>query len=226
MAVILENDWDSLLAPLFAGDAYQALRVKLANEYRTHKVFPDMYDLFNAFRFTRFEDTKVVILGQDPYHNDGQAHGLSFSVPDGIDIPASLANIYRELESDLGIPPADTGNLTRWAKQGVLLLNSILTVRAHEAASHRALGWEQFTDSVISMISGKETPVVFILWGAFAQSKRPLVDESRHLVIASPHPSPLSASRGFFGSRPFSRVNEFLISTGQTPIDWRVKETQ
>ncbi|MCR4722888.1 MAG: uracil-DNA glycosylase [Eubacteriales bacterium] len=226
MAVILENDWDVMLAPLFAGEAYQALRVKLANEYRTHKVFPDMYDLFNAFRFTSYEATKVVILGQDPYHNDGQAHGLSFSVPDGVEIPASLANIYRELESDLGIPPADTGNLTRWARQGVLLLNSILTVRAHEAASHRALGWEQFTDSVINMISVKETPVVFILWGAFAQSKRPLVDESRHLVIASSHPSPLSASRGFFGSRPFSRANEFLVSTGQTPIDWRVTETQ
>ncbi|NLW70556.1 MAG: uracil-DNA glycosylase [Eubacteriaceae bacterium] len=223
MAVILENDWDGILAPQFESAPYRVLRAKLANEYKTQRVFPDMFDIFNAFRYTSYGATKAVILGQDPYHNEGQAHGLSFSVPEGVDLPASLRNIYKELESDLGIPPAKSGNLTKWAKQGVLLLNSVLTVRAHQAASHRALGWEGFTDGVISVINEKTSPVVFILWGAFAQSKTALITNPMHLIISSPHPSPLSASRGFFGSKPFSRTNDFLISTGQTPIDWALE---
>lgn len=222
MGAVFDNDWGEYLYPEFEKPYYKELRKKLAMEYRTHTVYPDMYDIFNAFHYTSYEDMRVVIIGQDPYHDEGQAHGLCFSVKPGVQIPPSLANIYKELYDDLGIPPAKTGDLESWARQGVLLLNSVLTVRAHQAASHRFLGWETFTDRVISIANEKKTPVAFILWGAFAQSKAALITDSRHLIIKSAHPSPLSAHRGFFGSRPFSSVNDFLLSTGQKPIDWRV----
>ena len=223
MGAVFENDWGEYLYPEFEKPYYKELRKKLAMEYRTHTVYPDMYDIFNAFHYTSYKDMRVVIIGQDPYHDEGQAHGLCFSVKPGVQIPPSLVNIYKELYDDLGIPPAKTGDLESWARQGVLLLNSVLTVRAHQAASHRFLGWETFTDRVISIANEKKTPVAFILWGAFAQSKAALITDSRHLIIKSAHPSPLSAHRGFFGSRPFSRVNDFLVSTGQKPIDWRVE---
>ena len=222
MGAVFENDWGEYLYPEFEKPYYKELRKKLALEYRTHTVYPDMYDIFNAFHYTSYADMRVVIIGQDPYHDEGQAHGLCFSVRDGVALPPSLVNIYRELYDDLGIPPASTGDLTAWARQGVLLLNSVLTVRAHQAASHRFLGWDTFTDRVISIANEKKTPVAFILWGSFAQSKAYLITEKRHLIIKSAHPSPLSAYRGFFGSRPFSKVNDFLVSTGQRPIDWRV----
>ena len=223
MGAVFENDWGEYLYPEFEKPYYKDLRKKLAAEYRTCTVYPDMYDIFNAFHYTSYADMRVVIIGQDPYHDEGQAHGLCFSVRDGTALPPSLVNIYKELQDDLGIPPAKTGDLTPWARQGVLLLNSVLTVRAHQAASHRFLGWETFTDRVISIANEKTTPVAFILWGAFAQSKASLITEERHLIIKSAHPSPLSAHRGFFGSRPFSRVNDFLLSTGQKPIDWRIE---
>ena len=223
MSVIFENDWSGYLAPEFEKPYYKDLRKRLALEYRQHTVYPDMYDIFNAFHYTSYSDMKVVILGQDPYHNVGQAHGLSFSVKPDVDIPASLMNIYKEMQSDIGTYIPDNGCLTKWAKQGVLLLNSVLTVRAHQAASHKSLGWENFTDRVIQLANEKETPVAFVLWGAFAQSKACYITDPKHLVVRSPHPSPLSASRGFFGSRPFSKVNDFLVSTGQQPIDWQIE---
>lgn len=223
MAVLFENDWADILKEEFEKDYYKTLRRTLAEEYKTHQVFPDMYDIFNAFHLTSYEDTKIVILGQDPYHDDMQAHGLSFSVMKGIAVPPSLRNIYKELNSDIGCSIPEHGCLTKWAEEGVLLLNSVLTVRAHSAASHKNLGWEKFTDSVISSLNEREKPMVFILWGAFAQSKEHLISSSRHLVIKSAHPSPLSASRGFFGSRPFSRANDFLIRNGQSPVDWQIE---
>ena len=221
--VRIGNSWDGLLADEFKKEYYLKLREFLKSEYSSRTIYPDMYDIFNAFHYTSYEDMRVVIIGQDPYHGPGQAHGLSFSVKPGIEIPASLVNIYKELYSDLGIPPAKTGCLVPWAKQGVLMLNAVLTVRAHQAASHKTLGWETFTDRVISIANEKDTPVAFILWGAFAQSKEVLITDPKHFVVRSPHPSPLSASRGFFGSRPFSKVNDFLVSTGQDPIDWRLE---
>ncbi len=222
MAVLFENDWGDILNPEFEKPYYRTLRANLANEYKNYQVFPDMYDIFNAFHLTSYNDTKVVILGQDPYHDDFQAHGLSFSVMKGIAIPPSLRNIYKELNDDLGCTIPDHGCLTKWAEEGVLLLNSILTVRAHQAASHKKIGWETFTDAVISMLNEREKPVVFILWGAFAQSKEELITSPQHLIIKSPHPSPLSASRGFFGSRPFSKANEFLVRNGIEPVDWQI----
>lgn len=222
MAVVFENDWGKYLADEFEKPYYLELRKKLAYEYKTQTIYPDMYDIFNALHYTSYENMKVVIIGQDPYHNVGQAHGLSFSVKPEVEIPASLVNIYKELESDLGIPPADNGCLIKWAKEGVLLLNAVLTVRAHQAASHKNLGWGNFTDRIIEIANSKQTPVAFVLWGAFAQSKQSLITNSKHLIIKSAHPSPLSAHRGFFGSKPFSRVNDFLIQTGQTPIDWKI----
>ena len=224
MAVSIKNDWDKILEPEFEKQYYLQLRRKLTEEYRTQKIFPSMYDIFNALRYSSYESTKAVILGQDPYHNDGQAHGLSFSVQKGTDIPPSLKNIYKELHSDLGIVIPGHGDLSSWAKQGVLLLNSILTVRAHKAASHKNIGWETFTDSIISLLNEREDPAVFVLWGAFAQSKSRFITNPAHLIISSPHPSPLSASRGFFGSRPFSRTNTFLQSCGRSPIDWSLPE--
>lgn len=212
------NDWDDILKDEFKKEYYLELRQFLKNEYMSTVVYPDMYDIFNALKSTAYSDVKAVILGQDPYHEPGQAHGLCFSVKEGIDPPPSLVNIFKELKSDLGIDPPTHGCLQQWADRGVLLLNSVLTVRAGKAGSHRNRGWEIFTDRVISLLGQREKPMVFILWGNYARSKKQLVDQSRHLVIESVHPSPLSASRGFFGGRYFSRTNEFL----DEPIDWKI----
>ncbi len=222
MSVVFENDWAIYLKDEFNKDYYTQLREKLKKEYKNYTVYPDMHDIFNALHLTSYSDTKVVILGQDPYHNEGQAHGLSFSVKPYVDIPPSLVNIYKELKSDLDIDPPNHGYLVKWAKEGVLLLNSVLTVRAHEAASHKFLGWERFTDNIIELLNERSKPVVFILWGAFAQSKASYITNGRHLVLQSAHPSPLSANRGFFGSRPFSKANAFLAAFGIPCVDWSI----
>ncbi len=214
------GDWNEKLAPLFSDERYKKIRSFLIDEYNTHTVYPDMYDLYNCFKYTQFKDLKAVILGQDPYHNEGQAHGLCFSVQDGIDLPPSLVNIYKEIKSDLGIDPPKSGNLTKWAKEGVLLLNTSLSVRAHQANSHSKCGWAWFTDNVIKTVSEQAENVVFILWGGNARSKKPLIDQSKHLVLECAHPSPLSAYNGFFGCKHFSKTNEYLISKGKLPIDW------
>ncbi|MBR4984263.1 MAG: uracil-DNA glycosylase [Proteobacteria bacterium] len=221
---ILHNDWAPLLAPAFASESYQNLRQFLIGEYRTQKIHPGMYDIFNALHLTAYADVKVVLLGQDPYHGDNQAHGLSFSVLRPTPPPPSLQNIYRELKSDLDIDPPTHGDLTSWARQGVLLLNTVLTVRDGQANSHRGKGWEVFTDQVIRLVNDKREPVVFILWGRNAQAKIPLITNPIHCILKAPHPSPLSASYGFFGSRPFSKTNAFLVSQGRTPIDWKIPE--
>ena len=215
----LGGGWDEALAPLFSDEHYKKIRAFLKEEYSHHIVYPDMYDIFNCFKFTPLDNVKVVILGQDPYHNEGQAHGLCFSVQDGIEPPPSLVNIYKELHDDLGCPIPHSGNLTKWAKQGVLLLNTALTVRAHMANSHKNCGWTWFTDSVITLISEKKEHVVFILWGGNARSKKPLIDQSKHFVLECAHPSPLSAYNGFFGCRHFSKANNYLISHGISPVD-------
>lgn len=194
----------------------------LINEYRNRTVYPDKYDIFNALHFTPYTKVRVVILGQDPYHGPGQAHGLSFSVKQGIPIPPSLKNIFSELHNDLGCYIPNNGDLTKWAQQGVLLLNTVLTVRQGAANSHHGLGWETFTDRVIQVLNQREKPVVFILWGAHAQAKQQSIDSDRHFIIKSPHPSPLSANRGFFGSRPFSQTNAFLRQIGSSQIDWQI----
>ncbi|MBR4435465.1 MAG: uracil-DNA glycosylase [Clostridia bacterium] len=222
--VHLGNDWDARLADEFKKDYYLKLRAFLANEYRNQTVFPDMYDIFNALKYTSFENTRAVIIGQDPYHDDGQAHGLCFSVRRGVKIPPSLQNIYKELQSDVGFVPPAHGELTHWAKQGVLMLNAVLTVRAHRANSHRGCGWEAFTDRVISELNEKTTPVVFLLWGANARQKARVITNPIHRKLESVHPSPLSAHNGFFGCRHFSKCNEILLSTGQPPIDWQLPE--
>lgn len=221
---IFQNDWEGLLADEMKKPYYQELRRFLIEEYRTRRIFPDMYAIFNALHYTSYAETKVVILGQDPYHGEGQAHGLSFSVQAGVEPPPSLKNIFEELSSDLGCRAPNNGCLAPWAKQGVLLLNTVLTVRAHTAASHHGHGWEQFTDRIIELLSAREKPLVFILWGAPARRKKAMIAAPPHAVIESAHPSPLSAFRGFFGSRPFSRANAFLESTGQTPIDWQLPD--
>lgn len=219
---ILQNDWHDLLQDEFKKEYYLQLREFLKQEYATQTIFPHMNDIFNALHYTAFADVKVVILGQDPYHGPNQAHGLSFSVQKGIPHPPSLQNIFKELESDLGYQPPKDGYLVGWAKQGVLLLNTVLTVRSRQAHSHRGKGWEIFTDQVIQTLNQKEKPVVYILWGSAAQSKQALIDTSKHFIIKSPHPSPLSAYRGFFGSHPFSKTNEFLRQAGLEEIDWRL----
>ena len=221
--VHIGNDWDELLKDYFASEPYQALRAFLAQEYRTHTVYPDMYDIFNALKYTSFADTKVVILGQDPYHGPGQAHGLCFSVKKGVEPPPSLKNIFSELHEDLGIPTPEHGELTCWARQGVLLLNTVLTVREHMPNSHKGKGWEVFTDRVIELLDQKQTPVVFLLWGANARNKARIVTNPIHIKLEAPHPSPLSAYNGFFGCRHFSKANAWLQKTGQTPIDWQIK---
>lgn len=223
MAIEFKNDWQDLLKDEFQKDYYKEIRKKLVYEYKHYKIYPDMFDIFNALHYTSYEDTKICIIGQDPYHGAGQAHGLSFSVRKGVAPPPSLLNIFKELEDDLGIKRPTTGCLEPWARQGVLLLNAVLTVRANHAASHRNLGWEQFTDKIISLLNEREKPLVFILWGNFAISKKKLITNPNHLVLTSPHPSPLSASRGFFGSKPFSKANKFLIEAGQTPIDFSLE---
>lgn len=219
---ILSNDWAPLLEEEFEKEYYLRLREFLKKEYQTRIVYPDMYDIFNALHFTPYKNVKVVLLGQDPYHGPNQAHGLSFSVKPNVPIPPSLKNIFQELHDDLGCYIPDNGCLIPWARQGVLLLNTVLTVRQGEAHSHRGKGWEQFTDRVISLINNREKPAVFILWGRPAQSKLPLIDQTKHFIIRSPHPSPLSANRGFFGSRPFSKANRFLREIGETEIDWQI----
>lgn len=223
MKDILKNDWKDYLASEFDKDYYINLRKFLVDEYNSKVIYPNMYDIFNALHFTSYKDTKVVILGQDPYHGPKQAHGLSFSVNPGVKAPPSLLNIYKELHTDLGCYIPNNGYLKKWADQGVLLLNTVLTVRAGEANSHRNKGWEQFTTKIINVLNEKETPIVFILWGNNAISKESLITNPKHFIIKSVHPSPLSASRGFFGSRPFSKANDFLISTNQTPIDWQIE---
>lgn len=220
--VRIGNDWDAVLADEFKKDYYLKLREFLKREYATKTVYPDMYSIFNALKLTPLSKVRAVILGQDPYHEPGQAMGLCFSVGDSTRLPPSLVNIYKELESDLGLPPSKSGDLSCWARQGVLLLNTVLTVRRGEANSHRRMGWEQLTDRIISCVNEKKEPVVFILWGREARSKKTLITSGRHLVIESAHPSPLSAYYGFFGSRPFSRANSFLEENGVQPIDWRV----
>lgn len=220
--VRIGNDWDAVLADEFKKDYYLKLREFLKREYATKTVYPDMYSIFNALKLTPLSKVRAVILGQDPYHEPGQAMGLCFSVGDSTRLPPSLVNIYKELDSDLGLPPSKSGDLSCWARQGVLLLNTVLTVRRGEANSHRRMGWEQLTDRIISCVNEKKEPVVFILWGREARSKKSLITSGRHLVIESAHPSPLSAYYGFFGSRPFSRANSFLEENGVQPIDWRV----
>lgn len=223
MKEILKNDWKNYLNEEFKKDYYLELRKFLVNEYNSRVIYPNMYDLFNALHYTPYEKVKVVILGQDPYHGPNQAHGLSFSVNPGVKTPPSLVNIYKELHTDLNCYIPNNGYLKKWADQGVLLLNTVLTVRAGEANSHKNKGWERFTTKVIEVLNKKETPIVFILWGNNAISKESLITNPKHLIIKSVHPSPLSASRGFFGSKPFSKTNEFLISTNQTPIDWQIE---
>lgn len=223
MKKILKNDWNDYLSEEFEKDYYKKLHDFLKEEYSTKKIFPDMYNIFNALHFTSYKDTKVVILGQDPYHGPNQAHGLSFSVNPGVKTPPSLVNIYKELHTDLGCYIPNNGYLKKWADQGVLLLNTVLTVRAGAANSHKNKGWEKFTNKIIEILNEKETPVVFILWGNNAISKESFITNPKHLILKSVHPSPLSASRGFFGSRPFSKTNEFLEKTGQKPIDWQIE---
>lgn len=218
------GDWNEILAPLFADERYAKIRKFLIEEYSNHVVYPDMYDLYNCFRYTQFRDLKAVLLGQDPYHNEGQAHGLCFSVPQGIQKPPSLENIFKELHSDLGCKPPRNGTLTKWAQQGVLLLNTALTVRAHQANSHAKCGWAWFTDNVIQLISEKKEHVVFLLWGGNARSKKPLIDTSKHCILESVHPSPLSAYNGFFGCKHFSKTNEYLAANGISPVDWDLSE--
>lgn len=222
MKQILSNDWNNYLAGEFEKEYYQKLRKFLISEYHTRTIYPDMYDIFNALHYTSYHDTKVVILGQDPYHGKDQAHGLSFSVRKGVAIPPSLLNIYKELHDDLGCYIPNNGYLKPWADQGVLLLNASLTVRAGVANSHRNIGWEIFTDKVIEILNERDKPVIFILWGANARSKKKYITNKQHYIIESPHPSPLSAHNGFFGSKPFSRANEILKSLGEEPIDWQI----
>ena len=218
----LGGGWDEALAPLFADERYKKIREFLKSEYSTRVIYPDMYDLYNCFRYTPLKGVKAVILGQDPYHEPNQAHGLCFSVKKGVPLPPSLKNIFKEIESDLGIVEPDCGDLTKWANQGVLLLNTTLTVREHAANSHSKCGWAWFTDSVIKLVSDECENVVFILWGGNARSKAPLIDKNKHLILQCAHPSPLSAYNGFFGCRFFSKTNDYLVSHGKQPIDWNL----
>lgn len=224
MKKIFQNDWQELLEDELQKDYYQDLRKFLIGEYRTKKIFPDMYDIFNALHYTSYADTKVVILGQDPYHEPGQAHGLSFSVMPNVPPPPSLINIFKELREDLGCKIPNNGYLRSWAEQGVLLLNTVLTVRAHQANSHRGQGWEIFTDKIISLLNEHEKPLAFILWGRPARNKKIMIIDPKHFIVESAHPSPLSAHNGFFGSRPFSKVNNFLNSIGEKEIDWQIPD--
>ncbi len=220
--VHIGNDWDNILEADFRSDWYAALRRFLAEEYRTHTVYPDMYDIFNALKTTSLGDTRAVILGQDPYHNPGEAHGMCFSVKPGVRVPPSLVNIFKEQSEDLGTYMPNNGYLMPWAKQGVLLLNTVLTVRKNEPFSHRGMGWENLTDSVIRALNAREEPVVFLLWGSPARAKKKLITEGRHFVLEAAHPSPLSAHNGFFGCRHFSKTNAILKRLGREPIDWQI----
>lgn len=219
----IKNDWLLSIGEELKKTYYKDLCQFVKKEYGEHKIYPSSEDVFNAFHYTPLSQVKVVILGQDPYHNDGQAHGLCFSVKPQVDIPPSLVNIYKELQSDLGCFIPDHGYLEHWARQGVLLLNTVLTVRAHQANSHKGKGWEKFSDAVIQAVNEKQEPVVFLLWGKPAMQKKKMLTNKIHLVLEAPHPSPLSAYRGFFGCKHFSKTNEFLMNNGQAPIDWQIK---
>lgn len=223
MTVQIGNDWDEILKDEWKKDYYLNLRKNLIHEYKNHTIYPSMYDIFNALKKVPYKDVKVVILGQDPYHGQGQAHGFSFSVQKGVKTPPSLLNIYKELHYDLGLYIPNNGNLIKWADQGVLLLNSTLTVRAHQANSHKDIGWSFLTDNIIKLLNDREKPIVFLLWGKFAQSKESLITNKRHLIIKSAHPSPFAAHRGFFGSKPFSKTNDFLLKNNMSPIDWQIE---
>jgi len=220
----IANDWLEPLSAEFKKPYYAKLYKTVKNEYKHNVVFPAANDIFNAFEFTPLAQVKVVILGQDPYHNVGQAHGLCFSVKPDVEIPPSLVNIYQELHDDLGCRIPNNGCLEKWAREGVLLLNTVLTVRAHQANSHRGIGWEEFTDAAIRILNDVDRPLVFILWGRPAQLKKSMLTNPKHLILEAPHPSPLSAYRGFFGSRPFSRTNRFLEEHGIAPIDWQIED--
>lgn len=217
------NDWDSVLSGEFDKEYYKKLRTFLKAEYSSHKIHPDMYDIFNALKWTPYKDVKAVILGQDPYHEEGQAHGLAFSVQKGVRIPPSLLNMYKELQSELGCYIPNNGYLEKWARQGVLLLNAALTVRDGCANSHRGKGWEVFTSNVIEKLNKREDPIIFLLWGSNAKEKMPLITNPSHKVLTSVHPSPLSASRGFFGCGHFKKTNELLQKMGKEPIDWQIE---
>lgn len=219
----ISNDWLAPLRAEFKKPYYKKLYETVKQEYQTRAVYPDANDIFNAFDFTPLSKVKAVILGQDPYHGPGQAHGLCFSVKPDVEIPPSLVNIYQELHDDLGCFIPNNGYLKKWAEQGVMLLNTVLTVRAHQANSHRGIGWEEFTDAAIRILAGQDRPMVFILWGRPAQMKKPMLTNPKHLILEAPHPSPLSAYRGFFGSRPFSKTNEYLEANGLEPVDWQIE---
>ena len=220
---MLGNDWDTVLSDEIQKDYFKDLMDEINKRYDSNTIYPPKEDVFKAFRMTSYENTKVVILGQDPYHGENQAEGLSFSVRPGVEMPPSLKNIFKELHDDLGIEMPNNGSLVHWAEEGVLLLNSVLTVEANKPASHKDLGWETFTDAVIKKLNEKETPVVFIFWGAYARSKKKYITSDRHLIIESPHPSPFSAYSGFYGSKPFSKTNDFLETNKIKKIDWRSK---
>ena len=221
---MIENDWAEKLQGEYKKPYYRKLYNTVVKEYKEQQVFPKSGDIFKAYDLCPFHKLKVVILGQDPYHNVGQAQGLSFSVQKGIALPPSLQNIFKELQDDLSCPFPKSGDLSHWAEQGVLLLNTVLTVRAHQAFSHRGIGWEEFTDATIRAIEEKEEPVVYILWGSPAQKKRAMIHQKKRLILTAPHPSPLSAYRGFFGSKPFSKCNAYLEQEGLSPIDWRLSD--
>lgn len=219
----ISGDWLEALKPEFQKDYYKKLYRTVTEEYRTQQVFPPAQDLFNAFHYTPLSRVRVVILGQDPYHNDGQAHGLCFSVNKGVEIPPSLVNIYKELHNDLGCYIPSHGYLKKWTEQGVLLLNTVLTVRAHQPNSHKGIGWEEFTDAAIRVLNEQDRPIVFMLWGGPARAKKAMLNNPKHLILEAPHPSPLSSYRGFFGCRHFSRCNTFLILNGLDPVDWQIE---
>lgn len=221
--VNIGNEWDELLKDEFEKDYYKKLRAVLAHEYKTQTIYPDMYDIFNALRYTSYSDVKAVIIGQDPYHGEGQAHGLCFSVKKGIEPPPSLKNIFKEIKEELGIEPSSHGELTSWAKQGVLLLNAVLTVRAGQANSHKEIGWEIFTDRIIELLNQRENPIVFMLWGANAKKKAQVVTNPVHKILTCAHPSPLSAYNGFFGCGHFAKCNELLKTCGREPINWEIE---
>ena len=220
MNVQIEESWKTHLNSEFEKTYFQTLTDFVRNEYGEHTIYPPGKLIFNAFNLCSFDNVKVVIIGQDPYHGPGQAHGLCFSVNDGVPLPPSLLNIFKEIKNDIGVDSPTTGNLTRWAKQGVLLLNATLTVRAHQAGSHQKRGWETFTDAVIRALAEKKEHIVFILWGAYAQRKGAFIDRNKHLVLSSPHPSPLSAYNGFFGNKHFSQTNQYLKQHGEKEITW------
>lgn len=220
--VSIGNDWDGILADLFESENYKKIREFLKKEYAQYTVYPSMYDIFNAFKLTPYEKVKAVLLGQDPYHEPGQAQGLCFSVKEGVPKPPSLVNIFKEMKNDLGYDPPESGDLTKWAKEGVLLLNTTLTVRRAQANSHKNCGWTEFTDEVIRRLSARETPMAFILWGGNARAKKPLIDGKKHLILECAHPSPLSCYNGFFGCRHFSKTNAFLQAKGLGEIDWKL----